>query len=374
MTAPRRVLIVGAGLAGARCAETLRANGFDGELRLVGAEPFPPYERPALSKEHLAGSRDAASLELRPRSFWDERGIELLLGRRVVGVDRDQRTALDRPRRGAPLGRARARDGRHAREGSRAGADPACTTLRTLADAAALRAGAASRAHAWPSSAPASSAPRSLRPRSRSGASVTLVDVARAPLERVLGDEVGSLLAARYAEAGVDLRLGAARRAQRARRRRRRRGGRSRSRDRRVRRGERHPDRRLRPNFAAGRLRRGRRRRGLASAARPAPAGRALDERRGPGRRGGARDPRRGASARCAAVLLVGSVRTAAPVRRPRRDVGAVELEGEPDSFVARYATSTARPSRRSPSNRPAEVGALRTELTAVLEAEQVAA
>ena len=46
MTSPRSILVVGAGLAGARCAETLRAEGYDGELVLVGEEPFAPYERP----------------------------------------------------------------------------------------------------------------------------------------------------------------------------------------------------------------------------------------------------------------------------------------------------------------------------------------
>ena len=56
------VLIVGAGLAGARAAETLRAEGFDGRVLLVGEEPVAPYERPALSKEFLAGTRDEASL------------------------------------------------------------------------------------------------------------------------------------------------------------------------------------------------------------------------------------------------------------------------------------------------------------------------
>jgi len=59
MTSPRSILVVGAGLAGARCAETLRAEGFDGELTLVGEEPFAPYERPALSKEFLTGEKSA---------------------------------------------------------------------------------------------------------------------------------------------------------------------------------------------------------------------------------------------------------------------------------------------------------------------------
>ena len=62
----RSVVIVGAGLAGARCAETLRAEGFDGDLVLVGEEPVAPYERPALSKEFLAGAKNADDLLLRP--------------------------------------------------------------------------------------------------------------------------------------------------------------------------------------------------------------------------------------------------------------------------------------------------------------------
>ena len=81
---PGRILIVGAGLAGARCAETLRAEGFEGELVLVGEEPIPPYERPALSKEFLAGERSVEDLLLRPESFWLDRRIELALGERVA--------------------------------------------------------------------------------------------------------------------------------------------------------------------------------------------------------------------------------------------------------------------------------------------------
>ena len=61
---PGRVLVVGAGLAGSRCAEVLRAEGFEGEIVLAGDEEHPPYERPALSKELLAGRRDDISLQV----------------------------------------------------------------------------------------------------------------------------------------------------------------------------------------------------------------------------------------------------------------------------------------------------------------------
>ena len=66
---PGMVVIVGAGLAGARCAETLRAEGYDGEVVLVGEEPYAPYERPALSKGFLTGKRDLAEMALHPSSF-----------------------------------------------------------------------------------------------------------------------------------------------------------------------------------------------------------------------------------------------------------------------------------------------------------------
>ena len=135
---PESILVVGAGLAGARCAETLRAEGYDGSLTLVGDEYLPPYERPALSKEHLAGSRDAASLELRPRSFWDEREIELSLGRRVVSVDPERRTAL------TDRGEELLWDALVLATGATPRKRPGWSgagdhALRTLADAAALR-------------------------------------------------------------------------------------------------------------------------------------------------------------------------------------------------------------------------------------------
>jgi 3-phenylpropionate/trans-cinnamate dioxygenase ferredoxin reductase component len=203
---PRRVLIVGAGLAGARCAETLRAHGFNGEVIVVGAEPVPPYERPALSKEHLAGTKEASALELRPSSFWPENGIELLLGRRVAAVELGTRTAR------TDTGDELDWDALVLATGSRpqllpGWSGPGVYTLRTLADAAGLRAELGpgvrlSIVGAGFVGTEVASTARSL------GASVTLVDLAATPLERVLGTEVGALLASRYRDCGIDLRLG----------------------------------------------------------------------------------------------------------------------------------------------------------------------
>ncbi|MEH0421453.1 NAD(P)/FAD-dependent oxidoreductase [Streptomyces sp. B21-083] len=80
-------LIVGAGHAGAQAAVSLRQAGFEGSVALLGSEPVAPYERPALSKEYLAGKKDFTQLLLRPPEFWSEQNIVLALGRRATAVD-----------------------------------------------------------------------------------------------------------------------------------------------------------------------------------------------------------------------------------------------------------------------------------------------
>jgi 3-phenylpropionate/trans-cinnamate dioxygenase ferredoxin reductase component len=201
---PPTVLIVGAGLAGSRCAESLRARGFPGRVVVAGDEPVPPYERPALSKAFLDGRRDEGSLQLRAPSFWRERDVDLRCGVRIDAVDSASRLAF------TATGEEVAWDVLVLATGSRArrleAAPAGVTALRTLSDARSLRA--------------------ALRPGARLvvvgagfvgtevastalalGADVTLVDAAAAPLERVLGREVGAVLASRYREAGVRLLL-----------------------------------------------------------------------------------------------------------------------------------------------------------------------
>jgi NAD(P)H-nitrite reductase large subunit len=81
------VLIVGGGQAGAQAAISLRQGGFTGSITIAGEEADPPYERPPLSKDYLAGDKTADRLALRPAAFWSERNVTLLLGQRVVAVD-----------------------------------------------------------------------------------------------------------------------------------------------------------------------------------------------------------------------------------------------------------------------------------------------
>jgi len=81
------VLIVGAGHAGAQAAISLRQAGFEGSVAMIGDEKDPPYERPPLSKEYFAGEKTFERILIRPADFWQERKIDLLLGKRVTNVD-----------------------------------------------------------------------------------------------------------------------------------------------------------------------------------------------------------------------------------------------------------------------------------------------
>ena len=86
-------VIVGASLAGATAAATLRQDGFDGDIILIGAEPHPPYERPPLSKQYLRGEAPFEKSLVRPVGFYEQHHIETRFGVRATHVNPDQRTA-----------------------------------------------------------------------------------------------------------------------------------------------------------------------------------------------------------------------------------------------------------------------------------------
>jgi 3-phenylpropionate/trans-cinnamate dioxygenase ferredoxin reductase subunit len=202
------VLIIGGGLAGARCAESLRAGGYDGALVLTGAEPHAPYERPALSKELLSGVRDGASLALRDDASWSSSRIALHLGAPVVQVDLRERRAVTRS--GATL----SYDALVIATGARPRPHPLLSHLpgvhhlRTLDDATSLR------DELVPGTrlaivgggligAEVASTVRSL------GIAPTLIEAAPTPLARAFGSEIGALLADRWRGAGVSVHTGA---------------------------------------------------------------------------------------------------------------------------------------------------------------------
>jgi 3-phenylpropionate/trans-cinnamate dioxygenase ferredoxin reductase component len=135
------VLLIGAGVASARCARTLRREGFDGRIMLVGDEPMLPYNRPPLSKELL---RDALPDDLvlaEPETWYARRNIDLLLGRRVAAIDADTRTATLDDGTGTGFERCLIATGAEPRHLPVPGGEHALL-LRTLADARRLRAAA----------------------------------------------------------------------------------------------------------------------------------------------------------------------------------------------------------------------------------------
>ena len=85
------IVILGTGAAGTAAAEMLRRKGYDGRLVMIGAETELPYDRPNLSKDYLAGTAPEEWLPLRPREFYDENSIELMLGQRVSALDAEAR-------------------------------------------------------------------------------------------------------------------------------------------------------------------------------------------------------------------------------------------------------------------------------------------
>jgi NADPH-dependent 2,4-dienoyl-CoA reductase/sulfur reductase-like enzyme len=202
---PGSVVVVGAGLAGTRTAETPRARDFQGRIVVVGDEPVAPYERPALSKEYLSESWDDERLLLRPQGFWDAQEIELRLGRRIVAVDYTAHAV-------AASGDELAWDALVLGTGARPrrlplAAPPGVYVLRTLVDAHALRAVLLPEARlvvvgGGLIGAEVASTARGL------GVKVVMVEAGAAPLARFLGAEVGQLLADRYRAHGVELHTG----------------------------------------------------------------------------------------------------------------------------------------------------------------------
>jgi 3-phenylpropionate/trans-cinnamate dioxygenase ferredoxin reductase subunit len=198
-------VIVGAGLAGAKAAETLRAEGFDGPVVLIGDEDEVPYERPPLSKGYLLGKdpRDAAAVH--PASWYDEQGIELRLGTEVTALDpaaHEVELAGGERLRYAKL---LLTTGSVVRPLDVPGGDRV-RTLRKLPDADELREalGRGGRVvvvgAGWIGLEVAAAA-------REYGADVTLIEATGQPLSRVLGDELGAVFADLHRAHGVDLRL-----------------------------------------------------------------------------------------------------------------------------------------------------------------------
>src|SRR5581483_1925723 len=88
------ILIVGAGQAAAQLAISLRQGGYDRPIHMIGDEPYPPYQRPPLSKAYLKEKASIDTLLLRRESFWADQKIDVLLGAAVAAVDPAKRQAV----------------------------------------------------------------------------------------------------------------------------------------------------------------------------------------------------------------------------------------------------------------------------------------
>jgi 3-phenylpropionate/trans-cinnamate dioxygenase ferredoxin reductase subunit len=202
-------VIVGAALAGAKAAEALREEGFEGRVVLVGAEPELPYERPPLSKDYLRGESPREKARVHPDGFYESHDIELLQATTVLSIDTGSRTVeLDGGRPPLRYDRLLITTGAEPRRLSVPGADlDGIHYLRDLHDADALagRLQGGGRAvvigAGWIGAEVAASA-------RQKGLDVALVEMAQAPLERVLGREVGDVYGRVHRDRGVDLRTG----------------------------------------------------------------------------------------------------------------------------------------------------------------------
>ncbi len=208
MTSDETHIIAGAGLAGAKAAETLRAEGFDGRLLLIGAEEERPCERPPLSKDYLRGEVGREKVYVHDEGFYAEHGIELRTGRAAERLDTERRELTLDDGETLRYDRLLLTMGAEPRRLAVPGAElDGVLYLRSVRDSDALRerldrGGAVVVVGAgWIGAEVAASA-------RRRGLEVTVIDPASVPLERVLGPEVGAVYRDLHAEHGVDLLLG----------------------------------------------------------------------------------------------------------------------------------------------------------------------
>ncbi|WP_406103761.1 NAD(P)/FAD-dependent oxidoreductase [Micromonospora globbae] len=196
-------VIVGAGLAGARAAQTLREEGFDGGIVVVGDEPDRPYERPPLSKGLLTGSAEPDSVFVHDAGWYAEHDVDLRTDARAVAVDRSAKVVRLADGEHIAYDRLLLATGATPRDLAAPGADlDGVLRLRTLADSRRIAAALVDDAHVvivgagWIGLEVAAAA------RQR-GATVDVVETAALPLRRVLGDEIARVFANLHRDHGV---------------------------------------------------------------------------------------------------------------------------------------------------------------------------
>jgi 3-phenylpropionate/trans-cinnamate dioxygenase ferredoxin reductase subunit len=200
------IVIAGGGLAAQRAAETLRRGGYEGRVRMICGEPHRPYDRPPLSKAVLAGADD--DLGLRPAAWYDDHGVELLLGRPAARLDCTARAVTLAGGDVLRYDRLLIATGSHPRRLPLLDGFANVHTLRTIDDARALRAALVSGGRLAVVGA-GLIGQEVAAAAARAGMHVTIVETAAAPLEAVIGAEVGGWFADLHRSQGVEVLLGA---------------------------------------------------------------------------------------------------------------------------------------------------------------------
>jgi 3-phenylpropionate/trans-cinnamate dioxygenase ferredoxin reductase component len=208
MSTQQTFVIVGGGLAGAKAAQTLRDEGFDGRVVLLGDEDVAPYERPPLSKDYLRGDAGRDAIWAQEEGWYDAHDVELRTGTHVAEVvPASSEVVLDGGER-IGYDQLLLATGSAAKRIPIPGAElEGVHVLRTVADSDALREALSPGARVvvigagWIGCEVAASA------RQR-GAEVAMVAPEEVPLERVLGPEVGAIYRDVHAKQGVELVLG----------------------------------------------------------------------------------------------------------------------------------------------------------------------
>jgi len=200
-----RFVIIGAALTGGTAAVTLRRQGFDGPLVLIGSEPHLPYERPPLSKSFLRGETPFEDALVQPAAFYHDNGVELRLGETAAAVDTAEKTVHLASGDRVAYDRLLLATGARNRRFPIPGLDlPGVHALRTVDEAEALsdEISPGRRAVVVGMGFIGSEVTSSLRQR---GVEVTAIDGGTVPLERVMGPQVGGVLAGIHRDHGVDL-------------------------------------------------------------------------------------------------------------------------------------------------------------------------
>jgi 3-phenylpropionate/trans-cinnamate dioxygenase ferredoxin reductase component len=202
----KRIVVVGAALAGLRAAETLRREGFDGTLTVIGAEPHLPYDRPPLSKQLLTGEWDTERTWLRPAGFYADLQLDLMLGAKATALDTEAQTVSLAGGGRVPY------DGLVIATGSRSHMpdgwqrEGVCE-LRTLDEAMTLRARFAAKPRLVVVGGGFIGCEVAAAAR-HSGVDVTVVEMMPSPLHGVLGQQLGTAIAGMHQDEGVSFRFG----------------------------------------------------------------------------------------------------------------------------------------------------------------------